>query len=235
METKVLLTTNRDQLAEFERSLNNVIQRSNELIDTWRNFQDFHQVTTLDDFLALVSDPVATLDKFLIASVDIKIVGSKTKLNPEIIASMLNIDRESWINLVEGKQPKLDCIPCRSIKVRKGTPMISLGEFQQYEKYLTWQNNKFSVAEQSVIEKQESAKVYITDPAQTELYNYFHDACNTLNSLFDKAYIGTDTLISFSKQIQSRLTYSYGDNRLHVNEPLLMAEVLKLGSGMNNY
>ena len=227
MEEKILLTTNSDQVAEFERSLKDVIMQSNELITQWNQFQEWDVITTQSQAIELIKDPIGRLDKFLISAVDIKVIG-KAKLNPSIIADMLNIPYDSWVNIIEGREPKTDCIPCRKMKLKKGKQAISFQDFQQYEKFLTWQNNTFVAAEEAVKEKQESAKVYITDPEQVALHSYFHDACDTLNSLFERAYIGTDTLIAFSKQIQNRLTYSYGDNRLHVNEPLLMAEIFKL-------
>lgn len=178
--------------------------------------------------MALVSDPVATLDKLLIGAVDTSITG-RAKIDPAGVAPMFGIDYESWQNLVAGRAVKSDCIPCGKIaKIHKGQGVISLQEFQQHQQYMTFNGGNFIVNSQAVNEKQESMKVYITDSEQVELYDYFHNACNTINSLFEKGYIGTDTLIAFQKQIQSRLTYSYGDNRLHVNEPSLMSEILKL-------
>jgi hypothetical protein len=135
---KIVLNENREQVMAFKRSVQDVIERSNELINRWHLFQDFQQISSYADFLELIRDPVGLLDKLLIGAVNIKSIGT-AKLNPEVIASMLNIDRESWVSIIEGKQVKTDCIPCRSMKIRKGKKAITLMEFQQYQEYITFQ------------------------------------------------------------------------------------------------
>lgn len=228
METKILLNEGKDQALAFQQAVQNVMTRSNELIDAWHKWQDFDQVETYDDFLTLINDPVARMDQLLISSVDINIAGGKTKIVPAALAPMLGIDYESWLNLVAGKPIKLDCEPCRKTKIRKGQSVISLQEFKQYEKYLAFQNSRFVVADQAVKEKQETFAVYTTSEQQNELHEFWENACNTLNQLHTKGYFGNTAFINLQKELQNRLMYSYGDNQLHVNESLLTNEVLKI-------
>jgi hypothetical protein len=213
--TKILLNENREQAMAFQMSVNDVISRSNELIFAWNTFQDFQQVSSYNDFLELVTDPVGTLDKFLIGAVNIKSIGT-AKLNPEVIASMLNIDRQSWINIVEGRQAKTDCIPCKKIRVKKGQPVISLHEFQRYEKYMTFQKGRFVPVTDIVKQHTESMKVFTESPEQIATYKHWQDLLNVLTEHKKRGYLGSQGLREIAKL--TGLKYVPDLNELFIDE-----------------
>ena len=220
---KVLLNEGKEQVMAFQMSVNNVITRSNELIDAWNTFQDFQQISSYDDFIELISDPVAMLDKLLIGAVDIKIIG-KAKINPSVIAEMLNIDRDSWINIVEGKPVAIDCIPCRKMKIRKGALVISLLEFQQYEKYMTFQAGRFVAAEQEVKEHQKTYQVFAESPSQIATYKHWQDLVKVLTEHKKRGYLGAVALETIARLCGLRYVPDLG--QVFIDDDKVLIETL---------
>ena len=228
MNEQTLLSDGREQAVEFQQEVRDVITKANELVILWNRFQEWDVITTQDQAFELIKDPVGRLDKFLIGSVDIKTVGPKTKLNPAQIALMLNVDRDSWVNICEGREPKTDCIPCRGVHLKKGVPVITFEKVWLYSNFLTFEKDKFIAVDENVKAHVENFKVYITNPEQEEIFKFWHTACDVLNQLCKKGYLGNSTLISLQQQLQDRITFSYATNQLHVNQSLLMSEILKI-------
>jgi hypothetical protein len=134
----------------------------------------------------------------LIGAVNIKSIGT-AKLNPEVIASMLNIDRESWVSIIEGKQVKTDCIPCRKMKIRKGKMAITLQEFRQYERYITFEKGAFVAVTEAVKEYQDSIKVFTESPEQIATYNHWQELVKILTEHKKRGYVGASGLETVAK------------------------------------
>ena len=224
MNEKILLNENKEQALTFQRSVQDVIERSNELINQWHQFQDFQQISSYADFKELIRDPVGLLDKFLIGSVNIKAIGP-TKLNPEVIASMLNIDRESWVSIIEGKQVKTDCIPCRKMKIRKGKMAITLQEFQQYDKYLVFQAGRFVDNKSEVKEHQKAFHVFVESPEQIATYNHWQELVKILTEHKKRGYVGNTGLKTIAELTGLRYVPDLG--QVFIDEFKVQSETLK--------
>lgn len=222
---KVLLNEGREQAANFQRSVLDVMSRANELIAQWHQFQDFHTVKTYDDFLSLIEDPVAMMDRLLISLVDIKIAGGKTKINAASLAPMLGIDYESWLNLVAGKPIKLDCEPCRKTKIRKGQSVISLQEFRQYEKYITFQNGRFVDNKTVMEEHQMSFQVFAETPAQKATFDHWAKLAEVLNEHKRRGHLGAAAMKTIADL--TGLKYVYDTGELYIDEQKVLIETLK--------
>jgi hypothetical protein len=225
---KILLNEGREQCIAFQQSVQDVVQRSNELISLWHRFQEWGTIETTEDFIELVKDPIGRLDKLLINAVDIKVVGKKTKLNPEAISGMLNIDYQSWVNIIEGREPKTDCIACRGVRMRRGVKAITLPEFWLYSNFLTFEKGRFVAINEAVKEHQKTFQVFTASPQQNELHEFWENACNVLNELRSKGYLGNTMMVAIQKELNGMLMFSYETNKFHLSAEMLANTILKV-------
>lgn len=224
---QILINENRNAVADFQGAVNNVVTRSQELIDQFHEFQSWKRITTIEEFYQLLRDPSGYFDEILLANVEIKSTGN-LQPNVEVIATMFNIERDDFRNLTSGFPISEGCQGCKKTTVRKGKRSIGLAEFQEYGKYINFNEGTLSVNEDAVNTKKESFRIFATSPEQTELYNYWHGVVDTLNGLHDRGYLSGESLKTLQKSLNNRVMYSYGTNKLHLNEETLLHELLKL-------
>lgn len=223
---QILVNENRSLSQDFQRSVDNVIAQSNELIDSFEKFQSFKVISRYEEAIELIRDPSGMMDQVLLSAVNLKVRGDIT-LNPGIIAQMVNVDRDSWQNLTSGRQISSDCVPCRRIKkIRKGQKSISLAEFQQYQEYLIFNEKgaRFSVNQSAVDTKKESFKSYAKSPAQIELMQHFKDLVSILNDHLQRGYCGAAAMQEISRLLKLRFV----NNQVYQNDEILISLIYKL-------
>jgi hypothetical protein len=197
MET-ILINENRSAVAEFQRSIDDVLSRSQDLMDQFHQFQTWKRINTEDDFIQLVNDPAEYFDQVLINNVDLKSTGN-LRPNPEMVAKMFDVERESWQNLVAGKPISDGCETCKKTKIVKGQRSISLAQFQQYQEYLIFQDGRFYADESAIQAKKESFKKFAKSPEEIKLVKHHQDLVTILNEHFNKGLIGPANIQEVAK------------------------------------
>lgn len=219
---QLLVYTDVTRIAELQRSVETVRDRCQELVDQFHSFQDWKKIETDDDFLELVKDPVKIMDDLLIDNVDIRMTG-KRRPDPQRIADLFNLDRESWMNLVAGHPVRSDCVPCKKIRIRKGTKSITLSEYQEFQDLISFKDGKFIILDDLVNEESERYKHYTENQQQVEIVRHHRELIRILNDHLRKGFCGPSAILEISKILKLR----FADNQLFINDESLWHLILR--------
>lgn len=183
--------------------------------------------TSLDDFETLVHDPLIMFDEALQTNVDFKETGGK-KGNPEVIAKLFDIDRNSYQAIIKGQKIEAGtCRPCSKLKIKQtGKGVINYSSYHQYQQYLIFDQGHFSINETEVDKKKELFNFYAETPQQIECYNFWINATETINELSKRGLFGE--LNAFSKLLNGRITYSFQAGKFSVDFQSLLFEIQSL-------
>lgn len=206
---KILINENRSQASDLERNIESVITRSRELLNAFHKYQSFRKITTEDEFRQLLKDPGGFFDQVILEGVNIKRAGGHSP-NVEAVAKMYNIQRNDF----------------RS-QTRQS---ISLAQYLNYSGFISFVKGSFKVNQEAVQTAKERFKVFAETPPQIEVFNYWTNVCETLNSLIDQGHLGTQAIETIQKSMNNRLMFSYATSRLHLNDDFITNEILKLKS-----
>lgn len=216
--------------ASFEKSCIDTAERCNDLIQIFENFQEWQKIKTLNDWLDLVTDPKAYFDKVLLLNVDLKVTGSRQP-DPEVLAKLLAVERDSYLNLVAGL-PVADptCSSCKKMKVRKGATAINIYQYQQFENYLLFNNaGNFTISEEKISIKKDSFKIFADSPEKLEITNFWQSLSDTLNLYHDRYHITADNKMLIAKILKLQLSEGT-DGRFIVNTQAVGLEIINLKS-----
>jgi hypothetical protein len=232
MKKKILINANRDKVAEWENAVESVQDKANRLITTFLTFQPWKKITTLKDFISLVTDPIKVMIQVLQANSGVNLQASGGLLpDPSMVAKLFNLDYENYVNIIEGRKvAEGSCKPCNSkVKIiQTGKGVLNLRTFNEYEKYLIWDNGHFLLNETAIDEHKASFEKYISEPQEIAVYNHFYELCRILNLHAKLNYIGSTDLDKFAKLLNGRLLFSFQSGTLSVDEQSLINEIANL-------
>ena len=181
MTDKILIFEEVNKKNTFKLNVHHAAERSNALINTFHSFQDWQRIHTLEAFVELCEDPGEYFDALLVKQVETSAIGKGHKLNPAPIAEMLNIDRPNYLNLVSGKPVSEGCEPCGKIKLRPGQQAISLWEFNNFNEFLEFNGEGFTVNEPAVEKYVSGFDFYAETPEEVNVYRHYQELCRLLN------------------------------------------------------
>ena len=167
--------------AEFDAGLNNAVQRCNELINIWHEFQPFARCSDVATFEQIVTAPGQMFDQLLIDNVQMT-ANAGLKPSPQQVALLYDIDRLNFYNLVEGKPIKIEnCAPCQRAKVKPGKQAISLAEYRRYAPYMIFSEGEFIVDTAAAADYKKKFEIYATTPAQVAVVEHYDNLVQLLN------------------------------------------------------
>ena len=167
--------------AEFDAGLNNAVQRCNELIDIWHEFQPFARCSDVATFEQIVTAPGQMFDQLLIDNVQMT-ANAGLKPSPQQVALLYDIDRMNFYNLVEGKPIKIEnCAPCQRAKVKPGKQAISLAEYRRYAPYMIFSEGEFIVDTAAAADYKKRFVIYATTPQQVAVAEHYDNLVQLLN------------------------------------------------------
>lgn len=166
--------------AEFDAGLNNAVQRCNELIDIWHEFQPFARCSDVATFEQIAAAPGQMFDQLLIDNVQMT-ANAGLKPSPQQVALLYDIDRMNFYNLVEGKPIKENCAPCQRAKVKPGKQAISLAEYRRYAPYMIFSEGEFIVDTAAAADYKKKFEIYATTPAQVAVVEHYDNLVQLLN------------------------------------------------------
>ncbi len=198
---RILIYEDKGKKTDFVKSVNNSMQKANELIQNFNEFQDFKLITTLEDFENLYSDPLGEFDKTIVDNIDIKAKGDKTP-DPAVLSALFQIDRPGYMTAIGQSVfvKDADCPDCakkaQTIKVKN---IRSNAEFYSYAEYLFFINGSFQLNSNAINEHCDKFNIYAESPEQIALYNHWQGLCDTLNSHNKKYPVGNTAFEAICK------------------------------------
>jgi hypothetical protein len=223
---KILVSKNLDAVGKFQREVEYVRDKANELIGVFHAFQPWEKITSLPDFIKLCSDPKKTFDETLIANVEIKAVGLRP--DPARLADLFNISRDEFMNLVAGMPVnETECKPCQKARIRKGEKSIDLVDFEKYQEFLIFKDGAFELDNEAVKVKTESFAIYAETPQQIEVVEHWQRFCEILNKHREKGFCRDEQITQEFAQ-KAGLSFSEATFKFHVPEQTLVSEIFKL-------
>ena len=103
---RILIHTDRNKQAEFEQNIEDVQSEANRLINTFEAFQPWKRITTLDEFILLVTNPMDLYNKTLQANSGINIAMTGLKPEPQMVAKILGLDYDNYNAIITGKKDR---------------------------------------------------------------------------------------------------------------------------------
>lgn len=182
MERKLILKDNQAE-GQFIIGLRDIQEQSNELLNLFNSLQPWKKITTIEDWLELVSNPEAYYDKTLLANVKLTET-SGMQPNPELLAQLFDVPREAFIKIIQGFiYDEEGCKPCKQnkLRIRKGKPCIGPLEFQKYQEFLIFSPKGFTQDEAKVKEHLKSYEKYTQSEDELELYLYWEKLAQLFN------------------------------------------------------
>lgn len=218
---QINVNATRIQSQDFERNVENVMIRCNELIDQFHNFQPWKKIAFIEDFIKLCQDPAGLFDQLLIENSGFKTAG--TNPDPEKIAQLISVDRTNWLNLVAGKPLKTECKPCHQVMIRQGQSAVSYQIYKDCKSYLTFDNGVFDINDDAVKEKRESFKIYASTPQQIKTVRHFQELSDCLNYHLSQGFCGPSVIQECAKLLDLRFV----ENRTYLNDELISGLITK--------
>ena len=219
MENRILIWNDKNAGNAFEKDVISTAEKCNSLIEAFQSFQDWKKIDTLQDWIDLVTDPGKYFDTVLITSVNLPTGGKQA--NPEVLARLVQVDRENYLNIVAGKPIAEGCKPCQKMKIKRGQTAISLSIYKQYQEYLIF-NSGFTLNEESISKKKEDFRIFAETEKQLNYYNHFVDLAKILNEHIEIGKLGPAQI----DQLKSMTGLILLDNKLILND-MKLAETIK--------
>ena len=194
MTQKLLISTDRNGIAEFQKAVQGTCDAANSLISIFNEFQSYEVITTEEQFSALLADPGSYFDAVLLSHVKLDTGGRKP--DPAVLAQLVGLHRDEYLNAVAGLPlTSEDCEPCRKIARQiPGRKAISKYQFDQYRDCLTFNAGIFTLNTEAVNNSLDRFSTYAETPAEIERYALFNDLVQMLNR-WDAVYpLGGDKL-----------------------------------------
>lgn len=234
---RILIYEDKGKKTDFIKSVNNAMQKANDLIQTYNEFQSWEVITTIQAFESLYSDPLGEFDKTLLANIDIKAKGNKQP-DPSVLSALFQIDRPGFMEATGQSEPikDADCPDCQkktqSIKVKN---IKSNAEFYQYAEFLLFINGSFQLNNKAIIEHCDIFNIYAESPEQIALFNHWQGLCDTLNTHNKKYPIGGADVDRIAKVLKLQL--SNGSSGNFVINNISLSEQIKYlkNNGKQNF
>jgi len=190
---KILITVDRNGISEFQKSVQGTCDAANSLISIFNEFQSYEVITAEAQFQMLLADPGSYFDAVLLRHVKLDTGGRKP--DPAVLASLVGLHRDEYLNAVAGLPlTSDDCPECQRAKVIPGRKAISKYQFDQYRDYLLFSAGIFTVNADAVDNSLDKFSTYATTPEEIERYALFNDLVQMLNR-WDAVYpLGGDKL-----------------------------------------
>lgn len=100
MTQKLLISTDRNGIAEFKKAVQATCDAAISLISIFNEFQSYEVITTEEQFSALLADPGSYFDAVLLSHVKLDTGGRKP--DPAVLAQLVGLHRDEYLNAVAG-------------------------------------------------------------------------------------------------------------------------------------
>ena len=185
MDKKILIFEDTGAKNQFIANCETTKDQANDLINVIESYQDLAEITTVDHFAALVSDPIAYYDEVLRSGLNLQTPGNRTP-DPETLAKLFSYDRPAYVATIRGLPITEGCPGCRTQKIiRKTRAAITSARWEAYKDYLTFTPDGFILNDEAIELYCQKFNYYATEPKQLEVVELFNQLIDALNK-FDE-------------------------------------------------
>jgi len=224
---KLLIYEDNGQKQTFRLACETTKDQANDLINVFESYQDLAEITTIDQFASLVSDPIAYYDEVLRSGLNLQTPGNRTP-DPETLAKLFSYDRPAYVATIRGLPITEECKGCRTKTiVRKTKAAITSARWEAYRDYLTFTPSGFVLNDEAIELYCQKFNYYATEPKQLEVVELFNQLVDVLNRF--------DALSPLAPTDKEHLTRMFGIGIEHppysgkflINPQSLMEQIFK--------
>lgn len=196
-----LIYEDRSRIEDMKSAIYGIMDRANSILENFKEFSG-RSISTHEDFLKLIGDPVRFFDQILFEVAEIKLKDKKP--DPTKLAELFGIDRGAWLKIAEDS--------------------LTTDLYKRYQPYMVFNEGTFTANDEAISKAMERYKVFAKTPGQIETATHFRNLVTVLNSHLDRGHTGPATL----QQIAKLLNFRFADGRLFLDNELLSNLILKI-------
>lgn len=205
---KVLIYEDTGAKNQFIANCETTAAQANDLITVFQAYQDLKEIETIDEFYALVTDPILFYDETLRTGLSLQAAGNRTP-DPETLAKLFSYDRPNYKKSIQGMPITETCAGCRTQKiVRKTRAAITSARWEAYRDYLIFTPDGFILNDEAIELYCQKFNYYATEPKQLEVVDHYNALVSILNS--------HDAMFPLAPTDKELLTRIFG---LHIEHP----------------
>ena len=205
---KILIFEDNGAKNQFIANCETTKDQANDLITVFESYQDLAEITTIDQFDALVSDPIAYYDEVLRSGLNLQTPGNRTP-DPETLAKLFSYDRPAYVATIRGLPITETCEGCRTKKIiRKTRAALTEPRFNAYKNYLSFTTKGFILNEAEIEKHCERFKTFAENEQQIAVVDHYNTLVTILNS--------HDAMFPLAPTDKELLTRIFG---LHIEHP----------------
>ena len=206
---KLLIYEDNGQKQTFRLACETTAAQANDLINVFESYQDLAEIKTIDQFAALVSDPIAYYDEVLRSGLNLQTPGNRTP-DPETLAKLFSYDRPAYVATIRGLPITETCEGCRTKTIIRKSKKAALTEprFNAYKNYLSFTTKGFILNEAEIEKHCERFKTFAENEQQIAVVDHYNALVSILNS--------HDAMFPLAPTDKELLTRIFG---LHIEHP----------------
>lgn len=209
MDKKILIFEDTGAKNQFIANCETTKDQANDLITVFESYQDLAEITTVDQFAALVSDPIAYYDEVLRSGLNLQTPGNRTP-DPETLAKLFSYDRPAYVATIRGLPITETCEGCKTKTIIRKSKKAALTEprFNAYKNYLSFTTKGFILNEAEIEKHCERFKTFAENEQQIAVVDHYNALVSILNS--------HDAMFPLAPTDKELLTRIFG---LHIEHP----------------
>ena len=171
---------------QFIANCETTAAQANDLITVFQAYQDLKEIETIDEFYALVTDPILFYDETLRTGLSLQAAGYRTP-DPETLAKLFSYDRPAYVATIRGLPITETCEGCKTKTIIRKSKKAALtsARWEAYKDYLTFTPSGFVLNDEAITEYCKVFDYYAETPQQLETVELFTQLIDALNK-FDQ-------------------------------------------------
>lgn len=203
---KLLIYEDNGQKQTFRLACETTADQANDLINVFQSYQDLATITTVDQFNALVYNPIDYFDEVLRTGLSLQATGNRTP-DPETLAKLFSYDRPAYVATIQGLPFSGGCENCKTKTIiRKTKAAITPARWEAYKDYLTFTPSGFKLNEAEIEKHCERFKIFAESESQRAIHKHFTDLVEILNSHADQYPLPDRTKEAIAKGLNIQLS-----------------------------
>ena len=206
---KILIFEDTGAKNQFIANCETTKDQANDLINVFESYQDLSTITTVDQFNALVYNPIDYFDEVLRTGLDLQAKGGREP-EPSVLAKLFGYQREDYVKSIQGMPvTSTDCEGCKTKKIiRKTKAAITSARWEAYRDFLTFTPSGFKLNEAEIEKHCERFKTFAENGQQNAVVDQYNTLVTILNS--------HDAMFPLAPTDKELLTRIFG---LHIEHP----------------
>ena len=227
MDKKILIFEDTGAKNQFIANCETTKDQANDLITVFQAYQDLKEIETIDEFYALVTDPILFYDETLRTGLSLQAAGNRTPA-PETLAKLFSYDRPAYVATIRGLPITETCEGCRTQKIiRKTRPALTDARWTAYKSFLTFTPSGFVLNDEAITKYCQKFNYYATEPKQLEVVELFNQLVDALNRFDAMSPLPQKDKEALTRMFKIGIERPPHDGRFLIDQLSLRDEVFK--------